>query len=142
MKKLRDLQMRTKLSLAECNRALAQGNGNIDDALKLLRAQGLVQGQSLDSLKNEILKLAAGWAKCFLEDTKESGELDEYYAKGELETIQENYYHWYIVGRPSSHHHVLKSDLEVLPRQEQDDLEEAAFTAYADSVARLLPAYL
>ena len=141
MKTLRELQQRTKLSLAECNRALAQGSGTIDGALKWLGAQGMIQGKSFDCLKNEILNLAEEWAKRFLEETNETGELAEYDAKGELEMIQENYYHWYIAGTPSSYHHVLKSDLAALPDEQQDELEEVAYDAYAGWVARLLSDY-
>ena len=84
MKAIRELQRRTGLTLVECRRALAAAAGSIDGALQLLRAQGAVRSKSFDDLARDIAALAEGWAREFLEATRETGELAEYLAQAAI----------------------------------------------------------
>ena len=96
------LQKRTGASLQVCKKALDESENDIDKAILFLRENNLVQAISKKELIKKCSDYAIEWAESFLELTFETGELQQALESGELDTIQENYYNWYIVGHRGS----------------------------------------
>lgn len=97
---VKKLQKKTGLALHVCKKALDESGRDFDQALALLKGNGLIQGLSKKEILDRCTALANEWALDFLETTRETGELPKYHTAGRIHVIQDNFFSWYVIGVP------------------------------------------
>ena len=94
-----------------------------------------------DGILAKCKELAHEWALDFLDSTNETGELQRYYEKGNISTIQENFYMWYISGHTRDYNLLYEDDLKTLADDERVELADEVIE-YNEAVESLLPTYI